>query len=316
MVHNKAKGYLLGAVAACTYGMNPLFALPLYAEGLDANSVLLLRYVIGIGIMALMVIGRNQPFRLPRKAIGPVTILGLLMGFSSLMLFESYNYMAAGIASTMLFVYPLMVALIMTCVFKEKLSLTTILCIAMAFAGILCLYKGEDGASLSALGTLMVMLSALSYAVYLVWINRGELAHIPTVTLTFYVLLSGSLIFIFNALLHENLCFPHDLLGWGCALGLGLMPTAVSLFCTSIAIAAIGSTPTAILGALEPLTAVVFGITIFGETLTPRDSIGLCLILVAVTIVIAADKVSIVLLRMRKLFKKGAGYLLHAHHSP
>lgn len=304
----------MGAIAACTYGMNPLFALPLYSQGMDANSVLLLRYVIGILIMAAMVTGRKQPFSLPRRAVGPVAILGLLMGFSSLLLFESYNYMAAGIASTMLFVYPLMVALIMTCVFHEKLSWTTILCIAVAFAGILCLYKGEDGATLSAVGTLMVMLSALSYAIYLVWINRGELNRIPTVTLTLYVLLFGSLIFIANALFHQSMSLPVNLTGWGCAIGLGLMPTAVSLFCTSIAIGAIGSTPTAILGALEPLTAVVFGITVFGERLTPRDVLGLALILIAVTVVIAADKISVVLLRMRKLFKKGAGLLIH-HHS-
>ncbi len=305
----------MGAIAACTYGMNPLFALPLYSQGMDANSVLLLRYLIGILIMAAMVTGRKQPFSLPRRAVGPVAILGLLMGFSSLLLFESYNYMAAGIASTMLFVYPLMVALIMTCVFHEKLSWTTILCIAVAFAGILCLYKGEDGGTLSAVGTLMVMLSALSYAIYLVWINRGELNRIPTVTLTLYVLLFGSLIFIANALLHQSMSLPVNLTGWGCAIGLGLMPTAVSLFCTSIAIAAIGSTPTAILGALEPLTAVVFGITVFGERLTPRDVLGLALILIAVTVVIAADKISVVLLRMRKLFKKGAGLLIHHHHS-
>ncbi|MCC8118456.1 MAG: DMT family transporter [Bacteroidales bacterium] len=306
---SQAKGYLMGAIAACTYGMNPLFALPLYEQGLDANSVLLCRYVFGIFIMALMIWGRRQPFHIPRRAIGPVAVLGLLMGFSSLFLFESYTYMDAGIASTLLFVYPIMVAIIMTCVFKEKLTWLTITCVIGAFAGILCLYKGEDGVSLSPMGTLLVMLSALAYAVYLVWINRGELAKIPTVTLTFYVLTFGSVIFIFNALLHQSMTLPRDWLGWGCAVGLGLMPTAVSLFCTSIAIAAIGSTPTAILGALEPLTAVVFGVTIFHETLTGRDILGLCLIVIAVTVVIAADPISGVLLRMRKLFKKGVGLL-------
>ncbi|MCC8070539.1 MAG: DMT family transporter [Bacteroidales bacterium] len=304
MPSQKAKGYFMGALAACTYGMNPLFALPLYQQGMDPNSVLLLRYCFAIVIMAVMVVGRRQPFVIPRSLIGPVAILGLLMGFSSLLLFESYNYMPAGIASTLLFVYPLMVALIMASVFREKLKLITILCIAMAFGGVVCLYKGEEGATLSALGTLMVMLSALSYAVYLVWINRGGLARIPTVTLTLYVLAFGSSIFIFNALLHQHVALPQDALGWGCSVALGLLPTAVSLFCTSVAISCIGSTPTAILGALEPVTAIIFGLTVFGETLSARDVVGLCLILIAVTIVIAGDNISIVLLRMRKLFKR------------
>ena len=126
-----------------------------------------------------------------RRQVAPLAGLGLLMGLSSLLLFESYNFMAAGIASTMLFVYPLMVALIMTFVFHERLSPITICCIVMAFAGIVLLYKGENGATLSAIGTALVMGSALSYAIYLVWVNRPGLKDIPTLVLTFYVILSA-----------------------------------------------------------------------------------------------------------------------------
>lgn len=302
VVKSKAKGYALGCVAAATYGMNPLFALPLYSDGLQANDVLLLRYLFAIAILFVMVKWRGQKLSVPVRLVAPLFGLGVLMGFSSLFLFESYNYMAAGIASTMLFVYPLMVALIMAVVYHERLGALTVTCIVMALAGIALLYKGDDGSTLSAVGTGLVMLSALSYAVYLVWVNRPRFKEIPTLVLTFYVILFGSLIFICQQAAAGSVNMPSSPLFWGCAVALGLLPTAVSLICTTVAIQNIGSTPTAILGALEPLTAVFFGVLLFGESITMRIAFGLCLILVAVTLVIAGDNISSVLLRMRKMF--------------
>ena len=299
---NKTKGYIFGIIAAATYGMNPLFALPLYADGLNANQVLLLRYLFALIILFIMIKWRGQSMLIEKKQILPLVCLGLLVGFSSLFLFKSYSEMAAGIASTLLFVYPLMVAVIMTAVYHERLNITTIICILMALGGVALLYKGEDGATLSAYGTVLVMLSALSYAIYLVWVNRPAFKNIPTLVLSFYVISFGSSIFLIEPITTGNISLPSSALTWGCAIALGLLPTAISLVCTTIAIQKIGSTPTAILGAIEPLTAIFFGMVVFGETLTQRDVIGLSLILIAVSIVIAGDNISVALLRMRKMF--------------
>ena len=100
----KIKGYTLGAIAAATYGMNPLFALPLYSDGMDADSVLFFRYLFAIPILGIMIKARGRSFRLNRREILPLVALGLLVAASSLTLFLSYNYMDAGIASTILFV--------------------------------------------------------------------------------------------------------------------------------------------------------------------------------------------------------------------
>mgnify|MGYP000519490975 CR=1 FL=1 len=158
----KAKGYALGVIAAATYGMNPLFALPLYEAGMNPESVLFFRYLFAIPVLGAMIKLRGRDFKLKRKEVFPLIIMGLLMALSSLTLFQSYNYMAAGIASTLLFVYPIMVALIMAFLFKEKLTLQTILCIILALGGIALLYKGEDGSTLSLLGVLLVIVSACS----------------------------------------------------------------------------------------------------------------------------------------------------------
>lgn len=300
----KLKGYLLGIIAAATYGMNPLFALPLYEAGMNPDSVLLLRYLVAIPILGIMLLWRGRNFRLKRRELPPIISLGLLFSLSSLTLFQSYNYMDAGIASTLLFVYPILVALIMALVFRERLGVQTLLCILVASVGIGLLYKGDDGATLSLTGTLLVVGSALSYAVYLVGVNKTRLKDMATLKVTFYVLLFGWGLFVARAFMNGGIQVPppEKWYLWANLFALGLLPTAISLLCTTAAILYIGSTPTAILGALEPVTAVFFGITVFGETVSVREAAGLVLIICAVSIVVAGGSITPHLVRLRKMF--------------
>ena len=300
----KAKGYILGAIAAATYGMNPLFALPLYKTGMDPDSVLFFRYLFAIPLLGIMIKARGRNFKLKRKQILPLIIMGLLISISSLALFQSYNYMEAGIASTLLFVYPIMVALIMSFFFKEKLTIQTVLCILLALAGIGLLYKGGDGATLSVVGIGLVMASSLSYAIYIVGVNQSVLKDVATLKLTFYVLLFGLTLFLVRVDFGVHLFIVDKWYLWGNLLALAVFPTAISFLCTTRAVQYIGSTPTAILGALEPVTAVFFGVTIFGESLTPRLIGGILMIILAVTLIIVGSNITIYLVRFRKLFPK------------
>lgn len=292
-MNSKLKGYLWGAIGGATYGMNPLFTLPLYQEGMSPDSVLFFRYLFAIPILALMMKFTHVDFKITFREIPPLAFMGIMFALCSLTLFQSYNYMDAGIASTILFLYPILVALIMTFIFKEKLSPVTIFCLLMATAGIGLLYKGEDGATLSLVGTILVIISALTYAIYIVGINRTRLKKMNTIKVTFYVLLFGWSLFAVRSMIDGGIQSPpaDKWFLWGNLLALGLLPTAISLLTTTIAIQHIGSTPTAILGALEPATAIFFGITVFNETLTFRETCGLILIIIAVCIVvIARDK--------------------------
>lgn len=300
----KAKGYILGSIAAASYGMNPLFALPLYKAGMDPDSVLFFRYLFAIPLLGIMIKARGRSFKIQRKETFPLIIMGLLVALSSLTLFLSYNYMAAGIASTLLFVYPIMVALIMAMVFKEKLALQTIVCMLLALGGIGLLYKSEDGSTLSLIGTLLVFASSLSYAIYIVGINQTSLKNVATLKVTFYVLLFGLSLFVARLLYSGVLNTPDQWYLWANLLALAVFPTAISFLCTTGAIQYIGSTPTAILGVLEPVTAIFFGIAVFGESLTVRESFGLVMIIVAVTFVIAGGNITSQLVRFRKLFPR------------
>ena len=297
-MNTKTKGYILGIIAAAAYGMNPLFALPLYKAGMNPDSVLFFRYLFAIPVLGIMIKARGRNFKLQRKEVLPLVIMGLLVALSSLALFLSYNYMEAGIASTLLFVYPIMVALIMAFVFKEKLTLLTISCILLALVGIGLLYKTSSGSTLSTTGIILVMVSALSYAIYIVGVNRSILKEIATLKLTFYILLFGMTLFLVRVDFGKSLLTVDTWYLWGNLIALAIFPTAISFLCTTQAVQYIGSTPTAILGALEPLTAVFFGVTVFGEVLTPRLCCGILML------IIAGGNITTYMVRFRKMFPK------------
>lgn len=305
MSSNKAKGYILGALAAATYGMNPLFTLPLYEAGMEPASVLFYRYALAIPVLAVMLKARGRSFAVQAKDLFPLACMGLLLASSSVSLFCSYRYMDAGIASTLLFVYPVLVAVVMALFFKEKIGAATIFSILMTVFGVSLLCRSGDGTILSVTGILLVMVSSVTYAVYIISVNRiRRLKEMPTIVMSFYML-SFSTLFLFCLVgFGTRLQSVPHWYQWGYLICLALLPTVVSFLATTQAIHYIGPTPTAILGALEPVTAVFFGVLLFNEAMTPRIFLGIVLIIAAVTIIVAQGNITAYMVRFRKLFPK------------
>lgn len=303
----KLKGCLYGSVAAMTYGMNPLFAFNLYKGGMNPDSVLLFRYLLALPILALMIKMRGNDFRLTGKETLFLFMVGILVAVSSLTLYMSYNYLSAGIASTMLFIYPVNVAVLMVLFFGEKLRLHIIFCIALAMGGIAMLYKTDGTDTLSTVGCIIVLCSSLTYAIYIVAVGRDVCKRIPTLKLTFYTLLFGAGLYAVRVEYCTTLVCPPierwDM--WLNIICMVIFPTVLSFVWTTMAVQYVGATPTAILGALEPVTAVVLGILFLGESLSFRETVGLVMILVAVCIVIGGKNIADRLLRIRKMFPRG-----------
>lgn len=304
-INIKVKGYALAALAAATYGTNPAFAVPLYGDGMNPVSVLVFRYGLCLPILALMLALRGRSVAISRQEVMPMAVLGVLMGISSLTLFEAYNYMNSGIASTLLFIYPVLVAVMMSFFYHEKFRITTGLCLVIMGAGLILLLRTGGDTSISPWGCVLVFLSSLTYALYLVMTNVNKIVRtVPTLKLLFWQFLFGSFVFVFVIALGEPFTLPAHSWGWINLAALALLPSVISLGATTEAIHCIGSTPTAIFGALEPLTAVLLSVFFLGQTLTPREILGGVLILVATTLVIAADPVDKALLRVRKMFPR------------
>lgn len=290
-MNGRTKGILWGVTGEAAYGTNPLFALPLYSLGLTSNDVLFYRYLFAVVIYGLWTAAYKKISLKPSfKEVCVLLPLGLTFAVSSITLFGSYNYMDVGVASTLLFVYPVMVAVIMTAFFKEKMTLRTLSAIVLTSAGVWLLYNGKGDEKLDMTGVVLISFSALSYAVYMVAIKKVPvLQKMNDAKLTFYVMTFGGLLFVGRALITGRGIAPISTpFEFGCVIGLAVFPTIVALETITVAIRLIGPTVTAILGAFEPLTALLVGVFVFGEMMTVRIFCGICLILCAVTGVVVS----------------------------
>ena len=283
----KHKGIVCGILAAVCYGTNPFGALPLYEEGVNTASVLFYRFSMAVLMLAVMLIVERKSFSVKKGELKTLASLGALFAVSSITYYQSFRFMDAGIASTILFVYPVMVAVIMATFFKESVTLSTVSAIILALLGIGLLYRGGEGATLSTMGIILVMLSSLSYAVYIVIVNQSSI-RMSSLKLTFYVLLICMMCLLAYSFTSPDLHLqlPPSPRAWFYACWLGLVPTILSLVLMTIAVHEVGATPTAIMGALEPLTAVAIGVLLFGESLTPRLMTGIVFILLAVMVIV------------------------------
>lgn len=284
----KDKGILLGIWGTCCYGTNPLFALPLFAAGITSNSVLFYRYGFALIIFGLwLTLHKKISLKISLREAGVLMPLGVVFAISSLTLFQSYIYIGAGIASTILFIYPIMVALMMAMFFHERISLKTVGAIILTTVGICLFYEGKDGQTLNLIGVGLVLISALAYAVYMVALkNVKMLKRVQYSKLTFYVMFFGLFVFFFASNFGIELQPINSLFMLACLLGSAVIPTIISLETMTIAIKLIGPTLSAILGALEPVTAVFIGVFVFGEHLSVRIVCGIILILSAVLMIV------------------------------
>ena len=268
--------------------MNPLFAKPLLENGVPVPVMLFFRYAISAFILAAWMIARKEQFKVRGRELWLLAVLGVLFACSSIFLFISYEFIPSGLATTLVYLYPVFVALIMV-LLKFYPSWQTWLSIIATFGGIVLLSQPAHGAEIRLPGIILAILSALSYAFYLVIVNRSKrIKHVSEHTLTLYALLTGTVLFAAIRLFQggsmvEGIDTAAD---WGNLLGLAIVPTMISLLTLAISSRYIGPTKTSVLGVFEPLTAILIGTVLFGEPLTLKMATGILICVAAVIFMI------------------------------
>lgn len=285
---NKFKGFLYGIVASSTFGLLPLFTLPVMGEGLTTFSILSYRMLFAsILVAVLMLIGRVS-FATNLKELRWFAVLGFLYYGSAALLFQAYGGMASGLATTLHFMYPVSVTVIMALVYKQRPSVVTICAIILSLVGValLCLRESSTGVS-SLLSVFLVLLSGVCYAVYLVLVSTvRRINQQNSQKLTFYVLMFSGAFFMLSALQGGGLqIIPSASAGINLLL-MATLPTLLSNLALVRSVKNIGSTLTSVLGAMEPLTAIIVGILVFDESLRGLMIVGIILILVSVSLIV------------------------------
>ena len=287
------KGFLNASISGIAFGLIPLFAIPVLATGMHSTSVLIYRYAFGCLAMLGMLMFHRTRMRLAFGDFLRILLLSSMYAVSSIALIEGYNYMASGIATTLLFSYPVWTLLLSVLFLHERLSLTTAVAIGIAVAGVFFLSGILDGnGSMEGLtGLFLLLLSGFLYAVYMVIFPRMRIRQMPSLKLTFYIFFFAMLILTLYATFTRGRIDPIDTRSQLVNLFLlGLVPTAVSNVTLIVALKQISSTLAAVLGAFEPMTAMCVGILLFGEPLTLPIVIGFVLIITSVLILVLSKR--------------------------
>ena len=282
-------GVLASIVAAICYGFIPFFTLPL-TQGDEANlmsdpSILFYRFGFAALVVGLVMLLLRRSFRVTRGELVTLIYLSFISDGSALFLIEGYNYMSSGVATTLHFMYPVVTAVVMMTFYHEARRLSTVLAIVMAVAGVGILSWDPTGQT-SLRGVVIVLISAVCYALYLIRVNRSRAAHMESLKLVFYIMFIGAFIFLAEALRQNTFQPIANALQLGNLAALALICTIVTNVCLVVSVKRIGSTMTAVIGALEPLTAVVIGGLVFDEAFTWQVLTGIALIIPAVVIII------------------------------
>jgi len=283
------KGYLCAFISAFTYGLIPLFMIPIKkAESFSVDATLFYRFLIASGAILLFLCYQKQRLRISLREGLIMSILGLLYALSAEFLFLAYDYLSPGIASTIFFSYPIIVALVLVLFYKEKITFPTILSLLLVVAGIGVL-SIKEGSTINYIGLGISLLGALVYALYILIINKVRI-EASGVKISFYSMLFSSLYFLVKTLiLGESIAIPSLSLVGDITL-FAIITTSLSLVALVYAVRYIGSTPTAIMGAFEPIVAVLISVGLFGEALTSSLIIGGMVIIAGVLIDIVFRK--------------------------
>jgi drug/metabolite transporter (DMT)-like permease len=289
MQSQKIKGYIAAAISAISFGLIPLFVVPIKQAGISMDVTLFYRFILGAALIGIYMLIRSKSFRLTSIEIPKLAVMGVLYALSSEFLFLGYDLMSAGIASTLIYTYPIIIAVILAVVFRERISSATKGSITLATMGVVCMSWEGEQMSFNTTGVVIVMLGSLSYALYMLIVNKGKLSA-SGMTITFYSMLFSGLFYALKSGVNgQNFELPSSYWLWFIA-SFSLVTTVLSVLAMVVAINLIGSTPTAVLGALEPVVAVWLSVLFLGEKATWNLFTGLVFVMAALLVNVLARK--------------------------
>lgn len=284
-MHN-FKGIFYAVVSSATFGLVPLFSIPLLQAGMASPAILFYRMLIAALMTGVVVLFTRRTLRIPGRDAAVLALLAVMYAATALGLLRSYDYIPSGVATTVNFLYPLVVTLAMTLFFRERSSVWIAVAVFISLVGVALLAWGDTGQNDPARGLAFAAMTVATYAVYIIGVMKSRAARLDPLVVAFYVLIFSAVLFLVYALASSGLKVAGTWPAWRNLLLLALLPTVLSNLTLVLAVQRIGPTMTSILGSMEPLTAVLVGVVHFGEQFSFDDTIGLILVVTAVVIVI------------------------------
>lgn len=292
---NRIKGVLLALISSGTFGLIPLFTIPLrQEENMNEVSIVFYRYLLSAFLILVLCLFDRKSLRVSSRSLLRLILISVFYATTTISLVYAYNYIPSGVVTTIHFLYPVVVVFLMTLIYREALSRRLLFIALMAIVGVGFLafsgggesdYLQNHSVGVIIGGLFLALSTAFTYGFYIVGLNLGGVRELDSKVVSFYVLLMGSLFYALYAQFTSGIQWVPSGKAWMNLSLLALFPTVISLITLVLAVKSIGSSTTSILGAAEPIIAVFCGVWVFNEAFTINSLIGLVLVIMAVTLV-------------------------------
>lgn len=276
----KERGYFLTILSAIIFGFTPILAKFTYNMGNNGITLAFFRHLFVIPILFIMIKLLKINYKISLQQLKKIILVGVIgNAFTVAMLYTSYSYIQVGSATVLHFLYPMFVSLICFFYYKEQLSKTVRICLAIASIGILFFIEGGNT---SFIGLFLALFSGITFAYYIVGVEKLGLQTINPYVLNFYFAIVIAITLLIIGIISNQLVLSLSMKAYSYSFIIAILTSIIGIICLQQGIKYLGATTASILSMFEPVTSVIFGIIILHERLTIVKASGCLIILGAV----------------------------------
>lgn len=286
----RINGVFYAMLSASAFGVMPILAKVAYSGGANAITVLIFRFFFAAIMVAILMKIKRVKFKITKKQFKDIFLYGGIGSAATCFtLFLSYNYMSVGLATTLHFIYPIVVTLLSFLIFKEKISKPKIIALLISAVGIYLLVGGGN-AKVQFTGVFLALISGIFYSFYILGVAHSSINDMNVFCVTFYLSLVTSFILIVSSLVTRS--FVTNLKAYSVLAGIGIafISTVIALMAFLKGVKIIGPSNAAVLSTLEPIVGLILGVIILHEKLTGVTIFGSILIFISVIIISACER--------------------------
>lgn len=291
-VANK-QGFAYAIGAALLFSCKPIIIKWAYSYGIDALSLMLLRMILALPVYLLIgtIIIRKRNIKLPAKHWLSAAFVGLFGYYLATLLdLKGLELANAQLERIILYAYPTLVIVLGAIIFKHKVTKQQIGALVLCYAGIICIFLQDlslQGKQVIE-GSLLILLSALSYAIYMLFSKKhidrlGSLLFtcISMTSATLATIIHTSIALSYGELNPNEWVLSNELMA--IVLLLTFAATIVPSFMISEAVSRIGAANAALTGTVGPIMTSIMAVALLGEIFTLHHGIGMVLVILGVS---------------------------------
>lgn len=286
------KGILYTIFSAVIFGVMPICAIYAYRGGATAFTIVFLRSFWAVFMLLFYILMKRISLKISKSELKSLLLLGTL-GFASttLTLFMSYNYISVGLATTLHFIYPILVSIVSVILFKDRLNIFKTIALSLSVLGIFLLKSGQ--LNLNVKGITLALISGVLYSYYILGISHSKIKNMNLFVLTFYLSIVTSFFTFLVGVPTGMITFSMNIYVWILSLAIAFLTSIVAVIFFQKGVKIIGPSTASILSTFEPVVGIILGILILKEAMSLNSLIGCMLIIFSVVLITVSEKIKL-----------------------